>query len=295
MYKRARIIYNPTAGRGQFRKYLPAMLDKMEKAGYETSCHATAEAGDATRAAQLASERRYDLIIAAGGDGTVNEVINGLAEKEYRPQVGIIPAGTTNVLARALGIPKDFEEACEVIIEGESTPIDVGKVNEHYFISVAGGGALTELTYEVPSRLKTILGQLAYYMKGVEKLAALQPTKMTIKSEEKLIDEEIMLFLVANSSSLGGFEKLAPQAKMNDGYFDVLVVSQVSMPEFLKLMTKVPRGEHVSDSHVTYFQTKALTVSSESKVWLNLDGEKKGQLPATFMVLPQHVLLRTPI
>lgn len=294
MYRRARIIYNPTAGREQFRKFLPTMLEKMERAGYETSCHATTGAGDAARAARLASERRYELVVVAGGDGTINEVINGLAERSYRPQLGIVPAGTSNVVARALGIPKDFEEACEVIIKGVPQPIDVGKVNQHYFLGVAGGGSLTELTYEVPSRLKMILGQLAYYMKGIEKLAALEPTKMTIQAEGRRIDEEIMLFLVANIGSLGGFDKLAPKARVNDGYFDVLVVKKVSMPDFLKLLARVPRGEHVLDPYVTYFQTKALTVSSEHKVWLNLDGEKGGQLPATFTILPQHVELRIP-
>lgn len=294
MYKRARLIYNPTAGREQFRKVLPLILDKLEQAGYETSAYATQGVGDAVQAARLASHRGHDLLVVAGGDGTLNEVINGLAAEEYRPQIGLIPAGTTNVLARELGIPRDFEAACEVIIKGEAIPVDVIKVNDRYFIGVAGGGALTELTYEVPSRLKTILGQLAYYVKGIEKLVALQPTKMTIISPEKQFDEEIMLFLAANSASLGGFEKLAPQAKLDDGYLDVLAVRKVSMPEFLKLLTKVPRGEHVSDPHVTYFQTKSLTVSAEGEVWLNLDGEKKGQLPATFTVLPRHVLVRAP-
>lgn len=294
MYKRARLIYNPTAGREQIRKALPFILDKLEMAGYETSAYATQGVGDAGQAARLACQRGHDLIVVAGGDGTLNEVINGLAEANYRPQVGLIPAGTTNVLARELGIPRDFETACEVIIQGEPTPLDVIKVNGQYFIGVAGGGTLTELTYEVPSRLKTVLGQLAYYVKGIEKLAALQPTKMTIVSEEGRIDEEIMLFLVANSGSLAGFEKLAPQARLDDGYMDVLVVRNVSMPEFIKLLMKVPRGEHVHDPHVTYFQTKSLTVSAESQVWLNLDGEKRGMLPATFTVLPRHVLVRTP-
>ncbi|EGL83884.1 Conserved hypothetical protein CHP00147 [Caldalkalibacillus thermarum TA2.A1] len=294
MYKRARIIYNPSAGRELFRKHIPSILEKLERAGYETSCHATTGAGDAIRAAETAVERRYDLVVAAGGDGTVNEVVNGLAEKKYRPQLGIIPAGTTNDFARALGIPKDFEAACDVIINGKTTSIDVGKVNRQYFINIAGGGTLTELTYEVPSRLKTMFGQLAYYVKGIEKLAWLKPTRVTITSPKRVIDEEIMLFLVANSHSVGGFEKLAPKAVMNDGYFDVLVVRKTTMPEFLKIATQVIKGDHVHDPRVIYFQTAELKVTSAYPVQLNLDGERGGTLPSHFKVLHKHLVLRTP-
>jgi len=128
--KRARIIYNPTSGRELFKRHLPEVLEKLEKAGYETSCHATTGAGDATNAARIAVERKYDLVIAAGGDGTINEVVNGLAEQEYRPTLGIIPVGTTNDFARAIGVPRNIDGACDVIVEGNSVPIDIGRIND---------------------------------------------------------------------------------------------------------------------------------------------------------------------
>ncbi len=175
MMKRARIIYNPTSGREAFKKELPRVLQRFEVAGYETSTHATTGEGDAVTAAEIAVERKFDVVVAAGGDGTINEVINGLAEKEYRPKLGIIPTGTTNDFARALSIPRDINKAVDVILAEQTMRLDIGRVNDHYFMNIAGGGKITELTYEVPSKLKTMLGQLAYYMKGIEMLPSFKP------------------------------------------------------------------------------------------------------------------------
>jgi len=294
MLKKARVIYNPSSGRELIKKNLPYILDRLERAGYESSCHATTGKEDATVAAKLAAERNFDLVVAAGGDGTIYEVINGLAPFRERPTLGIIPTGTTNDFARALGIPREIDGACDILASGTVQDIDIGKVNQQYFINIAGGGTLTELTYEVPSKLKTVLGQLAYYMKGIEKLVLLRPTRMRIESKEKVIDEEIMMFLVANSHSIGGFEKLAPKANLQDGYFDVLVVKKTSIPEFIKLASYALRGEHLDDERVIYFQTAELQVTSEHTVHLNLDGELGGQLPSQFRVLHKHLKILTP-
>src|SRR5690606_6144939 len=126
--KRARIIYNPTSGRELFKRHLPEVLEKLERAGYETSCHATTGQGDATRAAKIAVERKYDIVIAAGGDGTLNEVVNGMAEQPYRPKLGLIPVGTTNDFARALHIPRDVLGATDIIVQGQTVPVDIGRM-----------------------------------------------------------------------------------------------------------------------------------------------------------------------
>ena len=224
--KRARIIYNPTSGREIFKRYLPEVLNKLEQAGYETSCHATNGPGDATKAAQIAVERKFDLVVAAGGDGTFNEVVNGLAEQEYRPKVGLIPTGTTNDFARALKIPRDVLAATDIIVNNETIPIDIGKMGEKYFINIAGGGRITELTYDVPIKLKTVLGQLAYYIKGIEMLPSLKAYPVQIEYDGKLFEGEVMLFLIALTNSVGGFEKLAPDASINDGYFTLLILKR---------------------------------------------------------------------
>ncbi|MFD2611410.1 diacylglycerol kinase [Paenibacillus gansuensis] len=289
MVRRARLIYNPSSGREEIKRRLPEILQRLEQGGIETSCHATIGEGDATLAAAEAIERGFDIIIAAGGDGTLYEVINGMADKEYRPQLGILPLGTTNDFARALGIPKALEYACDLIIQGYTQPIDVGKANNKYFINIAGGGSLTELTYEVPSKLKTMIGQLAYYMKGLEKLPRLRPIEIYLTAEEVQLHEEVMLFLIANSNSVGGFEKLAPDASLNDGMFDVLILKKCNLAEFIRIAGMALRGEHMNDPHVIYFQTKHVQITTTDYVQLNLDGEFGGVLPCTFEMLPSHL------
>ncbi|MFT4414620.1 diacylglycerol kinase [Fredinandcohnia humi] len=287
--KRARIIYNPTSGRELFKRHLPEVLMRLEEAGYETSCHATTGAGDATNAARIAVARRYDLVIAAGGDGTINEVVNGLAEQEYRPTLGIIPVGTTNDFARAIGVPRNIEGACDVIVEGVSVPIDIGRVNDKYFINIAGGGRLTELTYEVPSKLKTMLGQLAYYLKGMEMLPSIRPTEVSIEYDGKLFEGEVMLFLVSLTNSVGGFEKLAPDSSLNDGLFDLLILKKANLADFIKVATMAIRGEHINDPHVLYTKANRIKVNPSEKMQLNLDGEYGGLLPGEFVNLYKHI------
>lgn len=289
--KKARLIYNPSSGREEMRRLLPDVLHRLDRAGIETSCFATEGEGDATREAGDAVERGYDIIIAAGGDGTLNEVVNGMAGRENLPPLGVFPLGTTNDFARAMGISKRWEEYCDLVIENKTRYIDIGRVNGRHFVNIAGGGSLTELTYEVPSRLKTRIGQLAYYMKGIEKVASLSPTELVIKADgQPQMHGEFMLFLIANSNSVGGFEKLAPGAVIDDGLFDVIAVKKCNLGEFLRLLTLALRGEHFNDPHVVYFKTNRMEVTSPaSLVQLNLDGELGGELPGVFEMLPQHM------
>ncbi|MFG1735355.1 diacylglycerol kinase [Paenibacillus sp. 843] len=288
--RNARLIYNPTSGREEMKRRLADILNRLDSAGIETSCHATTGEGDATREAADAVERGYDLVIAAGGDGTLNEVINGMAGRDNLPPLGIFPLGTTNDFARALGISKNWEEYCDLVIRGETRPIDVGKANDRYFINIAGGGTLTELTYEVPSKLKTMIGQLAYYLKGIEKMVSLAPQELIINaSGHPAIHDEFMVFLIANSNSVGGFDKIAPGASIDDGLFDVIALRKCNLAEFVRVATLALRGEHINDKRVVHFRTDYMEVVSPGPVQLNLDGEFGGVLPGTFRVLPQHL------
>ncbi len=288
--KRARIIYNPTSGRELFKKSLPDVLQKLEQAGYEVSCHATTGSGDATNAARIAVERGFEVVIAAGGDGTINEVVNGLAEQENRPKLGIIPVGTTNDFARALGIPRTtIEDATRIICEGKTLPIDLGKVNDTFFINIAGGGRLTELTYEVPSRLKTLLGQLAYYLKGIEILPSIKPTYVEIEYDGKFFEGEIMLFLVCNTNSVGGFEKLVPTADFSDGMFDLLIVKKTNLADFIRISSLALMGEHMNDPSLIFTKASRIKVTPSDKMQLNLDGEYGGLLPGEFINYYQHL------
>ncbi|MFS0576950.1 diacylglycerol kinase [Sporosarcina sp. 179-K 3D1 HS] len=293
--KRARIIYNPTAGREIIRKHLAEILEKLETAGYETSCHATTSEGDATAAAKTAVERGFDVIIAAGGDGTLNEVIAGVSPFEKRPTIGLIPTGTTNDFARALKIPRDIEDAVDIIVQGKTIPVDVGLMNDRHFINIAGGGRMTELTYDVPSKLKTVLGQLAYYLKGIEMLPSIHSSHVKIEYDGQVFDDEAMMFLVGLTNSVGGFEKLAPDSSINDGKFTLLILKKCNIAEFIRIVSLALRGEHLDDPLVISSKAEKITVTSNEEVLLNLDGEYGGVLPATFQNLCRHVEMFAPV
>lgn len=287
--KRARVIYNPSSGKEMGRKHLADILIALEEAGYEASAFATQKKDDATKEAERAIEKGFDLIVAAGGDGTVYEVINGMATKENRPALGILPFGTSNDFARAVGISKNFEEALEVLKRGVMEQVDIGKMNERYFINIAGGGSLTELTYEVPSKLKTVFGQLAYYFKGIEKMTQFKPYKIRANIDGEIIEENIMMFLISNTNVVGGFDKLAPFADYTDGLFDVLMLKKCNLAELGRVMTRLLNGEHVHDPKVLQFRAKKIEIVPSKNITINLDGELGGIAPCYFEVMPKHL------
>lgn len=290
MYKKARVIYNPSSGKETGAKRLADVLSALEKAGYETSAFATKEKDDAKKEAERVALEGFDLIVAGGGDGTVNEVINGVSLLNNRPKIGILPLGTSNDFARAIGITKDdFRETLRILQEGVTEKVDVGRMNDRCFINVAGGGSLTELSYEVPSKLKTLFGQLAYYVKGVEKLPQFKPYHASIRLDDEVLTEEIMLFLVANTNVMGGFDKLAPFASYTDGMFDVLILKKCNIAELGRVLTRLINGEHLHDPKVRHYRTKKLDIIPSKDIQINLDGELGGVTPCHFEVMPQHI------
>ncbi|MBB6450791.1 diacylglycerol kinase (ATP) [Geomicrobium halophilum] len=293
--RRARLIYNPTSGREQMKKHLPYILDRLEQAGYEASAHMTKKEGCAKTAAFHAGEGNYDLVIAAGGDGTIFEVVNGLAHFQKRPRLGIIPAGTTNDLGRAFRLNElDIEGICDVLIGNDTQMVDVGKAGDQYFVNIAAGGSLTELTYDTPSRLKTMLGHMAYYVKGFEKLFFLKPRQARIEYDGKLFEGKIMMFLIANTNSVGGFEKLCPDAELNDGMFDMIIVKKTNLPDFVRIGSLALSGQHINDDKILYVQANRIKMQIEDDMQLNLDGERGGLLPSEFINLRHHFEVLVP-
>ena len=295
MRPRIRVIYNPTAGKEVMKAKLHYVLDVLEQSGLEASTFATKGAGDATAAAEFAADEGFDYVAACGGDGTVNEVVNGLARKAKRPVLGIIPAGTTNDLARALGIPLQIEEAAKTIAERHQIPFDLGQIGSNrYFVNIAACGRLTEITYDVPSKMKTMLGYMAYYVKGLELLPRLRPIHLRVESENQHYDGKVMLCLITNSRHVAGFHDVAPKAMVNDGLFDVILVKRTNLGELIRLVGAALRGEHLEDERVVYFQARELHLSSKEPVELNIDGEYGGRLPHNVQVRASHLSVIVP-
>ncbi|WP_461240027.1 diacylglycerol kinase [Paucilactobacillus sp. N302-9] len=293
MQKRARIIYNPTSGREALKSDLVDIMAVYEQAGYETSAYATTpEPDSAKNEATRAAKEGFDLIVAAGGDGTLNEVVNGLAGLPKRPKMAIIPAGTTNDYARALRIPReDPIAAAKVILKGQTIKMDIGKANDNYFINIAAGGSLTELTYDVPSQMKSLFGYLAYVAKGAELLPQIKPVTMHIKYDGEEFNGKASMFLIALTNSVGGFEQIVPDASLDDGKFTMIIVKEANLIEMMRLITKVLNGgKHIDDPKVIYKKVaKVEAMAANDRLMINLDGEYGGDAPMVFEDLKQHI------
>ncbi|MCT4395646.1 diacylglycerol kinase [Periweissella beninensis] len=292
--KRARIIYNPTAGRELVKRELVDILQVYEKAGYETSAFATTpELNSAQNEAKRAALAGFDLIVAAGGDGTINEVVNGLAPLKRRPKLAIIPAGTTNDYARALRIPReDPLEAAEVILKHKTIKMDIGKAGNTYFANIAAGGLLTELTYSVPSKLKTLYGYFAYLAKGAELIPQIRPIDMSIEYDGGKYEGKASMFFLALTNSVGGFEQIVPDARLDDGKFTLLIVKAAGIADLLQIGAEILNGgKHVDDPRVIYKKTKKVIAKplTNDRLMINLDGEYGGDAPMEFINLKQHI------
>lgn len=294
MRKRARLIYNPTSGTESIKRNVVEVLNIMENAGYETSAfQTTPEPLSAQKEAKRAALAGFDVIIASGGDGTIHEVVNGIAPLKKRPILGIIPAGTTNDFARALKIPRnDPIAAAKVIAQGKIIKMDIGQANERYFVNIAGGGVLTELTYHVPSDIKTMFGYFAYVIKGAEMLPQIRQIPLKLTYDQGEFNGKASMFLLGMTNSIGGFEQIAPDARLGDGKFSLIVVKTANLGDIIRLVSLVlAGGKHTEDDQIIYTKTRFLTVESpeNQKMPINLDGELGGSTPIKFINLKHHL------
>lgn len=293
--KRARLIYNPTSGQEIMKKNVANVLDILEGYGYETSAfRTTAEPHSARNEARRAAQAGFDLVIAAGGDGTINEVVSGIAPLPQRPKMAIIPTGTTNDFARALKIPRGNPvEAAKLIGKEQTINMDIGVANsDNYFINIAAAGSLTELTYSVPSQLKTMFGYLAYLAKGVELLPRVRNTSVTITHDKGVFQGEASMIFAAITNSVGGFETIAPDAKLDDGQFTLIIVKTANLFEIVQLIRLVLQGgKHIEHPLIEYIKTSKMTIEpqTDSRMMINLDGEYGGDAPIVLENLKNHI------
>ncbi|HFI0577787.1 TPA: diacylglycerol kinase family lipid kinase [Streptococcus suis] len=301
--KRARLIYNPTSGQEIMKKNVAEVLDILEGFGYETSAfQTTPEKDSAKNEARRAALAGFDLVIAAGGDGTINEVVNGIASLEKRPKMAIIPTGTTNDYARALKVPRGNPvEAAKLIGKNQTILMDIGLAKnqkngihqEHYFINIAAAGTLTELTYSVPSQLKTMFGYLAYVVKGAELLPQVQFTPVRVRHDGGVFEGSVSMIFVALTNSIGGFEQIVPDAKLDDGNFTLIMVKTGNLFEILHLIGQVlDGGKHIESDLIEYIKTQHLTIENldpDSRLLINLDGEFGGDAPVELFNLQNHI------
>src|SRR4051812_42557062 len=215
--------------------------------------------------------RGVDVVAAAGGDGTVNEVVNGL--DGYDVPLGIIPLGTANDFARQVGIPPDPDHAMDVILQRKPKRFDTASLNGRRFLNVSTGGVGAEATAETPASAKETLGPVAYAISGIRKLADFKPHRARFSADGFEFDGDFLMFAVGLTRSTGGGTMMTPLASATDGLLDLCIVEGMTRREFAGTALRVKRGEHVGHPGIIYKQLRAVTIESAEPLSVNVDGE----------------------
>jgi diacylglycerol kinase (ATP) len=281
------VILNPRAGTAG---ETDAIKRQIERLG-EVSFRITDTPGDAQRLAREAAEDGCDLVVAAGGDGTINEVVNGLSEHFGDVRLGIIPMGTGNDFARSVDVPTDVQAAVNILLADQRRAIDVVRVTsdaQRYFINVSAGGFSGLVDERLTEEMKRSWGPLAYLRSAAEALPDLTDyhTRIAFDGEE-LHEIATYNIVIANARYVAGGIPIAPQAEIDDGLVDVMIVPRASMPQLAMLVPQILLGQHTDNDLLIFRRARKVEVESQPRMWFNADGELVGNEPSTFEVLPR--------
>jgi len=286
-------IFNSHSGGGGYRRDLPLILDSLRGLGYDVEERETAGVGDATRLAREAVQQGLDLVCAIGGDGTVNETINGLAGAEV--PLAIVPTGTVNVLAMELGIPLDPPDAVKLLEVGTVSWIDLGLAGDRYFGLMAGVGMDAAVVASLNPVLKKAFKEAAFAVQGFANYLTKEEPLIRVTTAERTVEGYFAVF--GNSSNYGGGFGITPLADMRDGLLDVCVLKDKSFLSTIWYWSAALINAHIKHPKVEYFRTEAaeiVTVEEGKEVLVQTDGEMAGKLPLTCRVVPRSLRVVVP-
>lgn len=290
------LIVNPSSGGEKATGYLDLMRTRLSEMFEEVTVKKTEKQGDAEKFAQEAANHGHDAVFCMGGDGTVNETINGLAVAGKSVSFGFVPLGTVNDLARAIGIPLDPEQAISMLSEAALVVLDIGKVNDRYFVSNVAAGAIPEAVEGVSAEEKTKYGPLAYFIEGGKALAKQTMHRFRITVDGETFTQESPLILIALTNSIASFESFMPQAKVDDGKMRMVVFKEFNLLDSLKLLPQLIRGEIKNSDAVIYKSFKHATIAVEDgeNLITNVDGDEGPAFPLEIEILPSFIKVYGP-
>jgi len=275
--KKVRFIYNPYSGENSIISELDGIIKMHQQVGLTIVPYRIQRGRNLEEALDIVDET-YAYILIAGGDGTVDSVVNAMENRNIDLPIGILPVGTANDFGKFINMPSDIQEACKQILDSKPILADVGKINDKYFINVASTGLFTDVSQKTDVNLKNTIGKLAYYLKGLEELPNFRKLKVKITSKECNYDGEMYLLLVFNGKTAGNFN-LATQAEITDGKLDVIIFKAIPIIELLPLFIKLLRGEHLDSDKVVYFKTDDVCIESGEDIVTDIDGERGPDFP----------------
>ena len=284
--KKAMVIINPTSGGEQALNYKEKIENKTKKYFEIVETRITEKALDATHFAEEAAKEKYEAVIVFGGDGTVNEVISGIAEEEYIPKLGIIPGGTGNLITKLVQIDQDIDKAIEGLDFNLTNKIDIGKANDHYFGYIFSVGSLPEAIHNVEIEDKTKFGMFAYAINTVKSVIRDEVFNIKIETENGNYEGEASQVLVLLSNYFSD-KKIFDENKV--GYANILILKDASIFSKLSLIPDLLKGDLVENDSIEYIKAKSIKISSDIEIESDIDGDQSDDLPVEIKVLGDHI------
>ena len=282
------VIFNPAAGNEQANYW----QERVESIARGCPVRTTSSSGEAEVFARQAVEEGFEKIVAAGGDGTANQVVNGLAGSKIA--LGLLPIGTVNVFATELGLPSHNLELCwDVIQDNNMRLVDLPSANGKHFVQLAGVGLDAQVVKETSLAFKRSFGPLSYLISAAQ-IAARQPPKLSIESEDASVKEGSFV-LIGNGRLYGGPFPFFKHALINDGLIDVVVFKRLGYLGIIKYLQDVVFSSHIRVPEIEYFQTGRLRITSEQDVPVELDGELAGNCPVDFQIKEKALRVLAPL
>lgn len=294
--KKLLIITNPRSGKAKIKNDLLKIIQIFSNDDFEVTVYPTKRQGDATIKTLSLNDNEYDRIVVCGGDGTLNEVITGIMQKNLRCTLGYIPYGTLNEWSSGLKISRNPIIAAGDILTGVETDLDIGKFDDKYFSYTASFGAFTEASYSAPQEVKNVLGQAAYFFEGIKSLSNIKPIHLKFECNDRKIEDDFLFGAVTNSMSVGGIVKFNDSVvKLNDGMFEVLLIKNpTTILQFQSIVDGILRRD-LSRDGIEFFHTREITVSGGANVSWTLDGEfSPGKESITLTNIPSAIHLIVP-
>ena len=284
--KKAMVIINPTSGGEQALNYKEKIENKAKEYFEVVETRITEKALDATHFAEEAAKEKYEAVIVFGGDGTVNEVISGIAEKVYIPKLGIIPGGTGNLITKLVQIDQDIDKAIEGLDFNLTNKIDIGKANDHYFGYIFSVGSLPEAIHNVEIEDKTKFGMFAYAINTVKSVIRDEVFNIKVETENGNYEGEASQVLVLLSNYFSD-KKIFDENKV--GYANILILKDASIFSKLSLIPDLLKGDVVENDSIEYIKAKTIKISSDIEIESDIDGDQSDDLPVEIKVLGNHI------
>ncbi len=285
---RVDLIVNPKAGNERLHEQIEQIITRLEHHFPTVDVYYTKETGDAYKYINIQG-KHADLIIGAGGDGTIYELINAISPLEQRPAFGIIPGGTCNDFSKAIGLSQDPLNAAEQICMQRFRAIDVGKCNHQYFLNFWGIGLITEVSTNINPKVKESFGRLSYYLSALQTISQEKTFHLKLESDQCGYEGEAAMVIVGNGPFTGGIRAFFPDSDIEDGKLEVMIVESNRFQTFFdmlraKVMNDVPNSEEI-----LYFQTDRLSIETAPTQTIDCDGEREFTTPSTITILPRHI------